>query len=44
MKRTGFEELARLARPKGRANRNATAVNCGARRINRRAHVAAIYD
>ena len=44
MKRAGFEELARLARPKGRGNRNATTVNCGARRINRRAHVAAIYD
>ena len=44
MKRTGFEELARLARPKGRGNRNATTVNCGARRINRHAHVAAIYD
>ena len=44
MKRAGFEEVARLARPKGRGNRNATTVNCGARRINRHAHVAAIYD
>ena len=26
MKRAGFEELARLARPKGRANRNVTTV------------------
>jgi hypothetical protein len=26
MKRAGFEEVARLARPKGRGNRNATTV------------------